>query len=231
MAFSTPRLPARLWPRARFDVRLPLALLGLAVGVLAVLAYVERGAVTTPVVVAARGIPAGHVIERDDLTVIDARLDGPLGAMAFGQAELETVVGQTAGQAIHAGALVVAPDLGHGRLLAADEVAVTVAVAADTVFAGLRRGDQVAVLETVDGGPLGSATTLLLEQATVYQVARDSGRVTLGGDAGDDFDDSGRITNVTLVVPRAETERVTHALVTGRLTLVLAPTAAEAPTP
>ncbi|MGE3857701.1 MAG: hypothetical protein AB7G21_12165, partial [Dehalococcoidia bacterium] len=87
-----------------------------------------------------------------------------------------------------------------------------------------RRGDQVAVLETSDPARPGSATKLLLDRATVYHVALDATRVGLGGGSGNS-DGGGRITNVTLVVPRTEAERVTHGLVTGRLTLVLVPPA------
>src|SRR5690606_36224754 len=111
-------------------------------------------------------------------------------------------------------------DLGSGPALGPGEVAVTVAVGADTVYGQLRRGDEVAVVETTEPGRPGSATELLLERATVYHVAVDTSRLGIGGAASEE---GGRIANVTLIVPRVDAERVVHALVNGRLTLVLVP--------
>lgn len=220
MALGTSRIRTRSWPLPRIDIRLLVGLLLVVVALVGGVAFASQLRETEPVVVAARTLPPGHVITRDDLALSEARLEGPLAGLAVGAADVTAIVGQTAGQMIHAGALVVRPDLGAGPVLGADEVAITVAVGADAVFAELRRGDQVAVLETTEPGRPGSATRLLLNRATVYHVALDATRVSLGGGAADA---SGRITNVTLIVPRAEAERVTHGLVTGRLTLVLVP--------
>jgi len=197
-----------------------VGLLLVAVALAGGVALVAQLRETAPVIVAARTLPAGHVITREDVTLSEARLEGPLAGLAVGAADIGTVVGRTAGQTIHAGALVVRPDLGTGPVLAPGEVAITVAVGADAVFAELRRGDQVAVLETSDPARPGSVTRLLLDRATVYHVALDVTRVGLGGGSAES---GGRITNVTLVVPRADAERVTHGLVTGRLTFVLVP--------
>ncbi|TAJ19086.1 MAG: hypothetical protein EPO65_07595, partial [Dehalococcoidia bacterium] len=199
---------------------LPICLLLVAVALAGGVVLATQLRETAPVVVAARELPPGHVITRDDLALSEARLEGPLAGLAVGAAEITTIVGQTAAQTIHAGALVVRPDLGSGPVLAPGEMAITVAVGADAVFADLRRGDQVAVLETSEPGRPGSATRLLLDRATVYHVALDATRVGLGGGS---TESGGRITNVTLVVPRADAERLTHGLVTGRLTLALVP--------
>lgn len=226
MALGSSRIRTRSWPVPRIDLRLLVGLLLVAIALAGGVALVAQLRETAPVVVAARTLPPGHVITRDDLTVSEARLEGPLAGLAVGVADIGTVVGQTAGQTIHAGALVVRPDLGTGPVLAPGDVAITVAVEADAVYADLRRGDQVAVLETSEPGRPGSATRLLLDRATVYHVALDATRVGLGGGSAES---GGRITNVTLVVPRTDAERVTHGLVAGRLTLVLVP-AAEAAT-
>lgn len=224
MALGSSRIRTRAWPVPRIDLRLLVGLLLVAIALAGGVALVGQLRETAPVVVAARTLPQGHVITRDDLTISEARLEGPLAGLAIGGAEVATLVGQTAGQTIHAGALVVRPDLGTGPVLAPGEVALTIAVGADAVFSDLRRGDQVAVLETSDPARPGSATRLLLERATVYHVALDATRVGLGGGSADG---GGRITNVTLVVPRTAAERVTHGLVTGRLTLLLVPPEGE----
>lgn len=225
MAFGTSRLGpsgwhTRGWSSPRVDLRLLVGLCLVAVALVGGVSYANQLRITEPVVVAARAIPPGHVITEDDLALSEARLEGALGTLALGEAELTTAIGRTAGQAIPAGGMVTRADLSSGPVLGPDEVAVTVAVGADSVFAQLRRGDLVAVLETSAPGLAQSQTAMLLERATVYHVAAESTRVSLGGDGESG---GGRITNVTLVVPRSEVERVTHALVNGRLTLALSP--------
>ena len=103
-------------------------------------------------------------------------------------------------------------------MIGPNDVAVTVPVKADAVYARLRRGDEVAVMATSDKGKPQSLTVALLERATVYDVALESSRVSLGG--GSDEQD-GRLTNVTLLIPRSEAERVAHAVVNAELTLLL----------
>ena len=91
---------------------------------------------TTPILIAARDIPPGHVIQRDDLTIGEARLDGSLASLAMTEADLDAAVGRTTSTTIHAGEMVVRPDLASGPVIGADEVAVTIPVAADTTYPG-----------------------------------------------------------------------------------------------
>src|SRR5690606_36384141 len=82
-----------------------------------------RGATdTTMVVVAARDIPPGHIIQRDDLALAEASLSGALDSLALEDTELETAVGRTAGTGIHAGEMLVGPDLADSTSLGADQV-------------------------------------------------------------------------------------------------------------
>ena len=220
MASVIPRLRARSLSLPRIDPRLLVGMLVVVVALVGGVTLINGFRITEPVVVAARTLSPGHVITRADLATSEARLEGTLGALAVGEAEIATLVGRTTTQTIHAGTLVVGPDLGSGPALAPGEVAVTVAVGADTVFGQLRRGDEVAVVETTEPGRPGSATALLLERATVYHVAADAGRLGIGGATSEE---GGRIANVTLIVPQDDAERVVHALVNGRLTFVLVP--------
>lgn len=213
------RLGAMALPRV--DLRLMAGLLLVAVAVAGGLAFWRAAQVTEPVIVAAKEIPAGHVIEQGDLALTDARLEGSLAALAFGEEDLSAIVGRTASGPIHAGELVVHADLGSGPLIGPDDVAVTVPVAADSVYPQLRPGDAVAVLTTSDQGKQTSRTVTLLERATVYSVVSEATRVSLGANA----DEAGRPANVTLIVPRSEAEQVAHALVNETLTLVLLPPA------
>lgn len=219
MAAGTSR--GRLRPVAlpRLDVRLLAGLALVAVAVLGGLSLWRQAQITTPVMVAAREIAPGHVIEPSDLEVTQARLEEPLAALALSEAEISAVVGRTASGAIHAGELVMRPDLGTGPVIGPDQLAVTVPVQADAVYARLRRGDEVAVMATSDKGKPQSLTVALLERATVFDVALESSRVSLGG--GGNSQEDGRLTNVTLLIPHADAERVAHAVVNAELTLLL----------
>ena len=201
------------------DVRLLAGVALVAISLVGGLSLWRQAQITTPVVVAARTIAPGQLIEVEDLALSEARLPEPLAALALPEAELGTVVGRTATGAIHAGELVVRPDLGSGPVIGAEEMAVTIPVPDDAVFARLRRGDLVAVMATHNAGQPESRTVTLLERATVYAVALESSRVSLGGGGSDP--EEGEPTNVTLVIPGPQAERVAHALVNAELTLLL----------
>ncbi len=229
MALSTTgrRLRAVTWPHA--NTRLLVGMLLVVVALVGGLSLWSQMRVTAPIVVAARALPAGHVIAAEDLATAEARLEGPLAGLAIGNAERASVIGQTVAAPIPAGAMIVRPSLGTGPTIGPDEVAVTVPVPVDTVFARLRRGDQVAVLATSDKGHPQSLTSVLLERVTVYDVSLDTSRVTLGGSSqgSGSQGDVGRPTNVTILVPRSEAEAVTHSLVNGTLTLALVAPSAQ----
>ncbi len=175
---------------------------------------------TVPVLVAAREIPAGHVIQADDLSVTRVRLEGRLSSLAVRERAIDQVVGRIAGTAVHAGEMVVWPDLASGPVIGPNDAAVTVPVEADAVYPGLRPGDAVAVLATSDKGKPESRTVTLLERAVVYHVSLEPGRIAIGKGV-DGGDEERGLTNVTLVVPKSEVERLAHAVVNGDVMLAL----------
>jgi Flp pilus assembly protein CpaB len=118
-------------------------------------------------------------------------------------------------------------DLAGGPAIGPDELAMTVPVEADAVYAGLRPGNEVALFATEEQGTATSQTVTLLERAVVYDVSYEAATVSIGRGSGND--DGRGLTNVTLVVPRAEAERVAQATVNGILTLALLPPAEEGP--
>jgi Flp pilus assembly protein CpaB len=183
---------------------------------------------TAPVVVAARDLPPGHVIQASDLEVEEVKLDGRLSSLAVPEAELDTLVGRTLSGRVHAGEMLVGPDLASGARIGPGEVGMTVPVNADAVFSGLSPGDAVAVLATRDKDKPTSQTVTLLERAVVYEMAREPGRIAVSSGSGDDQEQRG-LTNVTLVVPRVEAERLAHAVVNWELTLALLPAQGGSP--
>lgn len=174
---------------------------------------------TTPILVAARDIPPGHVLQRDDLRIGEARLDGSLASMALTDADLEAAVGRSTSTTIHAGEMVVAPDLASGPVLGADEVAVTIPVAADTIYPGLRPTDQVALLATSNVGKPESRTVTLIDRATVFAIGLE--RRVIRSSTSNDPNDGATVANITFAVPRSEAEAVAHAVANATITVVL----------
>jgi hypothetical protein len=74
----------------------------------------------------------------------------------------------------------------------------------------------VAVLGTSDKGEPGSQTVTLLESAVVYDISLEPGPII-----GKDGEEGRGLSNVTLIVPRSEAERVAHAVVGWDVTLAL----------
>lgn len=215
----------RRWTRfgvpARVDGRMLLGVVLVAVSVAGGLLFWGSAQETAPVLVAARDLPAGHVIQPDDLSVARLRLEGDLSSLAIPEADLGAVAGRTAGTAVHAGEMLVWPDVATGPVIGPGEVAITVPVEADTVYPGLRPGDAVAVLATSDKGKPESRTVTLLERAVVYDISLEPGRIAIGRSGG--AEEGRGLTNVTLVVPRSEAERVAHAVVNSVVTLAILP--------
>lgn len=174
---------------------------------------------TTPILVAARDIPPGHVIQRDDLTIGEARLDGSLASLALTEADLEAAVGRTTNTTIHAGEMVAHPDLASGPVLRADEVAVTIPVVADSIYPGLRPTDEVSLLATSNPGKPESRTVTLLDRATVFAIGLE--RRVIRTTASDDPNDGATVANITLAVPRSEAEAIAHAVANATITVVL----------
>ncbi|MGE3856846.1 MAG: SAF domain-containing protein, partial [Dehalococcoidia bacterium] len=81
MALGSSRIRTRAWPVPRIDLRLLVGLLLVAIALAGGVALVAQLRETAPVVVAARTLPQGHVITRDDLTLSEARLEGPLAGL------------------------------------------------------------------------------------------------------------------------------------------------------
>jgi Flp pilus assembly protein CpaB len=210
----------RRWTRfgapARVDGRMLLGVALVAASVIGGLLFWGSARETVTVLVAARDIPAGHVLEADDLSVAQLRLEGDLSSIAIPDAELDAVAGKTTGTDVHAGEMLVWPDLATGPVIGPDEVAITVPVEADAVYPGLRAGDSVVVLGTSDKGEPGSETVTLLDSAIVYNISVEPGPII-----GNDGEEGRALSNVTLVVPRSEAERVAHAVVSWDVTLAL----------
>jgi Flp pilus assembly protein CpaB len=219
---ATRRRPTRLAVAAWLDGRMLLGAALVAVSVAGGIIFWGASRETAPVLVAAADLPPGHVVQASDLTVAEVKLDARLSSLAMREAELNSVVGRTLGSGVHAGEMLVRPDLASGPTIGATEVGMTVPVNTDAVYSGLRQGDVVAVLATRDKDKPTSQTVTQVERAVVYELAREPGRLSVGRASDGEQEERG-LTNVTLIVPRAEAERLAHAVVNWELTLALLP--------
>ena len=222
------RSRARLADLGRVDVRMLVGVLLVAVSVVGGLVFWGASRQTVPVLVVSRDLPSGHVLQRDDLTVAQVKLEADQAALAVPADDLDRMVGRTVGGAMYAGELLAAPRLASGPVLKADDAAVTLAVRADSAYPRLRPGDAVAVVATWDKGKPTSQTMTVLPRATVYAVALEPGGSAIGSRAGGE-DTPRTIANVTLLVTRTDVERLAHAAVNWDLTLALLPPAANGP--
>jgi Flp pilus assembly protein CpaB len=216
------RRSARLAAPAWLDGRLLLGVALVAISVVGGLVFWGSARETVPVLVAAEDLPAGHVLQASDLSVAQVKVDGRLSSLSVPDSELTSVVGRTLAGSVYAGEMLVRPNLASGPTIGPTEVGMTVPVNAEAVFSGLRPGDAVAVLATRDKDKPTSQTVTLLERAVVYDMAREPGRVAVSRGCDREQQERG-LTNVTLIVPRAEAERIAHAVVNWQLTLALLP--------
>jgi Flp pilus assembly protein CpaB len=205
---------------ARLDGRMLLGVALVAASLAGGLIFWGSTRQTVPVLVAARELPAGHVIKADDLAISQVRLDGRLSSLAAPDAERRRVVGRTTGTPIHTGEMVIWPDLATGPLIGPTEAAVTVPVKPEAVYGGLRPGDAVAVIATRGKGQVDSQTGTLLQRAIVYDISLRPDSVS-SSDSAASGTTSHQLTNVTLVVPRSETEHLAQAIVNWEITLAL----------
>jgi Flp pilus assembly protein CpaB len=216
------RRSARLAAPTWLDGRMLLGVALVAISVVGGVIFWGAARETAPVLVAASDLPAGHVVTASDLTVADVKLAGRLESLAVPEADLSSVVGRTLAGRLYAGEMLVWPNLASGPTIGASEVGMTVPVKPEAMYSGLRPGDAVAVLATRDKDKPTSQTVTLLDRAVIYETAREPGRIAVSRDSGSDEQDRG-LTNVTLIVPRADAERLAHAVVNWELTLALLP--------
>ncbi len=153
-------------------------------------------------------VPAGHVIERGDLT--SASVSGVDGAIPI--SDLDRVLGSTAATALLPGQVLTEALLTSDPVPAVGQRVVGVELDATRAPTGLVAGDVVSVLAVPPSGDPSDAEalaspTVLTKSATVFGADRVEG-------AG---------TRISLVVPEDEANRVAAFGAAGRVALVQAP--------
>lgn len=210
-------MPRPLPTRARRPGLIALAVLLIVGFALSGAVLVSRAGDTTDVLVAARPVAAGHVIEPADLRAI--KVAGPVRAIPA--MEMSTVVGSTAAVGLVDGQVLNRAMLTAAMVPAPDQAMIGLALAPGQFPAdGIAIGDQVlAVMIPAAGDTATPPTARALTTAEVYGLRADPSH---GGD-----------TLVTLVVPLTMANQVLAQSAVGRIGLVkvTVPASAPAPTP
>lgn len=165
--------------------------------------YSSAGA-KTAVVVVVRQVPAGHLIERADVSTV--AVAGAVTAIA-GQ-NVESVVGEVAAVPLLPNMLLQRSMITTEPVLAPTQAQVGVAVRSGQIPAdGLAPGDAVTVVELpATGAPESATASVLVDRATVFAVRDDP--ALAGG------------TLLTLVVPVERAMAVAAASGAGRAALI-----------
>ena len=170
--------------------------------------FYDQAGSKSPVLMMAREVPAGHVVQRADLTTVSVA-----GAVtAVSASHVDSVIGEIAAVDLLPNMLVQRSMLSQGSAIAADQVKVGVALKAGQSPAdGLSPGDRVEVLQVPAKDATGpaQAPTVLTDAATVFSSAADPS--TSGG------------TVLSLLLPRGVAPLVAAASGAGQIALVQVP--------
>jgi Flp pilus assembly protein CpaB len=216
----------------RLDGRALAGLFLTVVSIFGAMLFWSTSSRTRPVVIATGELPAGAQLAEHDLAVAQVAVDDSVYRAAVPGADRLRLVGRQLSEPAHAGQVLVRPQVATRPPLAPDQMAVTIPVSAD-VAPGLRvrPGALVDVFVTYAKGTPGAQAQLVVERASVYDVAYDDRRVLANPNAaasGGPGDDAGRVpagvpVAVTLAVTRAEAERLAGARWGGSLDIAVLP--------
>jgi hypothetical protein len=191
--------------------RVPWVALGVVLVIAGALVFglmVQSAGDRAAVVVAARDISPGQVIEAADLRVVDIAIDGSASTVPAGRRG--ELIGQTATSRIPAGALLSEGQFAQDAGLPEGSVVVGALLGPGGLpVPNLRVGDEVMLLEAQEAER--SSGTDPLGNATVFMV-------TPGSQPGTQF--------VSLIVNESIAQRAADAAASQRLRLVLRPGAA-----
>lgn len=197
---------ARL-PRQRRPAMLALSIVLVGVGILAsTYIYAATDRQETVLVVTA-DVPSGAVITQG--AVGTARVSAGPGVQVIPASQLQQVVGEVAGSALHPGMLLTASELATSLPPSAGQDLVPVPVKPSLLPAsGLAAGDRVLVVATPGAGSGGAPAVLIVPVAGVVEA------VSSGPDS-DGFD------VVDLLVASANAIAVTKQVSTGQFALII----------
>jgi pilus assembly protein CpaB len=211
------RQPRRLDLRALVGVLLMLAATG---GAIVAWSAAEN---TRPVVVATHDLAPGTILSESDLAVRRVRIDDSMYGAAITDTDLTSLVGRQLAEPVHAQQMLVQAQVSARPTVPAGQLVMTIPVRADTAAGGhVRSGDVVQVLATTSKGKPESKTTVILPQASVYDVGRDQQQIPVGSGASATTDEAA-VNWVSLVVTQDQAVTLANARWNSDLDVALAP--------
>lgn len=191
----------------RIDLRVVLGLVLMVFSVWAVTSLVRKAQAREPVLVAAKAVETGAVIQEGDLRVEDVSFAGSVAHMPA--ARRSEVIGKVAAEPLSPGKVLAPTSVASSAGLPAGYVAMSTALKDDHAAAGeLRPGDRVAVISSTSPDRPNARTTILLTGVPVIASRRD-----------ETSDGRGRI--VTLRLRLEEARALAEARAAGSIDLVL----------
>ncbi|HEX5501725.1 MAG TPA: Flp pilus assembly protein CpaB [Thermomicrobiales bacterium] len=215
----------------RFDLRILLSVLVTLAALGGMLLYAGSLSATRPVLVATHDLPAGAILGRDDLTVVQVPVTDAVYAAAVPGDALDQVLGQRLAEPVHSQQILARAQLGNQPQLAPDQLALTIPVTAASAADGrLHPGDDVQVLLTRDKNAANPETVVVLERVRVYSVGYDE-RATLGNPTvgGATDSDVAPLASLTLAVTAEQARALANARHSGDLDVALLPPLPGAP--
>ena len=227
---AQPLSPARAFrPARRVDGRLlagaavfALSMLGLTLGLGMVLPENQS------VLQVTRNLPAGAIVQADDVALVKVRMPESMVRAAFGADQLDAVVGQRLGSAVTAGQMLGPTQFGSQRAsLQPGRVHLTIPVQSYVASGGqLAPGDTVMVFATPKQAN-GAAASVLVPQAMVISVGRGGTGLTVMSGSGSTDSPAAPATWVTLDLDQEQARSVSAATQTAYLDVGVVAAAGE----
>ncbi len=206
---AIPRAHARL---RRLDLRVAVGLLLMLVAILGGASLIRTAQHRTPVLMAARTVQPGEVIEASDLRVVEVSV--PPGIEYLTASAEGEIVGRVAAEPLSEGNILAPGSVSDAPPLSPGMVAMTLLLPQESAVGGaIREGDWVAVLSSPGANNSGvgrqrSATTILFTDVPVLSVRQVSTA-------------EGQGLLVTLTLRLEDARALAQARATGQVDLVL----------
>lgn len=175
---------------------------------------------------AARDVPAGAVLQAEDVQVVSEPLPAEISTTLVPAGERQLVVGRRIGQPLNTGELITRRRLeAPTRSIPAGQRVYTLYVNAEAVSAvNLQAGDQIEVAVVTDKNrPEQARTDVVLDRATVFSVNRpDSGSSPFAGGQRSGGS-TGKTAALVVLVDDAHFQALTRAQAVGDLDFALLP--------
>jgi len=227
---SEPALaPTRALRRPRrLDIRAVFGIFLMLVATVGSLMFWSTSSNTREVVVATRNLPAGATLSAADLAVARVRVDDAIYQAVVPAQELDAVLGRQLADPVHTHELLARAQLSAHPWLAPNHVTLTLPVSPETASGGaIKPGDVVQVLLTINDGQPDAKTSVVLPQASVYDVGYSPSTTIINTSPSNGTSDAaantGQISWLTLSVTRDEAIGLAQAKWAGKLDVALLP--------